>query len=229
MKNPWPKQCGSLRPEYPAELWAIEYLLSAREALDAVRHAEEDFASATTSARAKTAFRNFLEQSRSVTWALEKLKGTTDEKSEWDQWWSGVTVTLRADPVCQWFYKFRNGVIKAGQSVRLENVRYVQTPMPPNIKGTMWESEWKEGPPDGSWVRVMGIPLEFETRPFTDLMQHHIDVLDNVVSEVMQAFWPKGEVPEWMRVPLFPGDLRYSPPPSELSEVIQEMDRRSPL
>jgi hypothetical protein len=53
---------------------ARQPIINALEVLESVRHAMEDFYNAPTEARAKTAIRNFLEQGRSVTWALEHLR-----------------------------------------------------------------------------------------------------------------------------------------------------------
>jgi hypothetical protein len=53
---------------------AQQRIKNALEVLESVRHAMEDFKNAPSESRAKTAVRNFLEQGRSVTWALHHLK-----------------------------------------------------------------------------------------------------------------------------------------------------------
>jgi hypothetical protein len=78
-----------------AEVPPSQWLRNAAEVLDSVRHAAEDFQNAPNLSRAKTAIRNFLEQGRSVTWALAHLKSAADSPEEWDEWWNGVMATVR--------------------------------------------------------------------------------------------------------------------------------------
>src|SRR5688572_1218263 len=83
-----------------ARLTPQQQVQHAVEVLDAVRHAADDSESATSLSRAKTAVRNFLEQGRSVTWALQHLKSQAPD--DWDEWWKATTQSLREDPVAQW-------------------------------------------------------------------------------------------------------------------------------
>jgi hypothetical protein len=77
----------------------------------------EDFYAAPPEGRAKTAIRNFLEQGRSVTWALEHLKNSFSSKEEWQSWWDTASSELRDNPVAKWFYRLRNPVVKGGRPV----------------------------------------------------------------------------------------------------------------
>lgn len=187
-----------------------QHIQNAEEILDAVRHAAEDFAQAETLARAKTAVRNFLEQSRSVTWALQHLKGEMPT-TEWEAWWAATTAPLHTDPAAQWFYKLRNPIVKEGQPVEIQHVAHLEGSImlpPPNeqrpegatgysLDGAMFPW-WNMA--DGSrlpaaplpnvrrWHTLAGIPDELARRPLTDHMSEYIGVLEGIVAAAKNRF-----------------------------------------
>ena len=82
------------KPPLPPSMPRSEVLENAAEILDAVRHALADWTGASQISRLKTAVRNFVEQGRSVTWALHHLKGDMPD-DEWDEWWTKATAPLQ--------------------------------------------------------------------------------------------------------------------------------------
>jgi hypothetical protein len=82
----------------PEPVTVERQLQSVTETFEAVEHAYEDFHTATTASRLRTSVRNFVEQTRSVTWAIQNLKSTLadDEWNEWNEWWDDTTRELRA-------------------------------------------------------------------------------------------------------------------------------------
>jgi hypothetical protein len=191
-------------------LTSQQWIRNATEVLESVRHAAEDFQGATTLSRAKTAIRNFLEQARSVTWALEHLKSQLPD-DEWEAWWSEVMADLRADPVSQWFYQLRNPIVKEGQPVDIRTVAHMQGPFnlpppeetrPDGAEGWILDSNFNAFwvMPDGSrqaaspiegvrrWNTLDGIPDELLTRPLHELMNQHIRNLEKVVAATSARF-----------------------------------------
>jgi hypothetical protein len=192
---------------------ARQRIANALEVLESVRHAMEDFQNAPTESRAKTAIRNFLEQGRSVTWALAHLKSDFASNDDWRTWWDSVCAELRSDPVAQWFYALRNPVVKEGQPVRIVGVATLQGPftLPPPAEtrppgATGWLLDGRMVPwwvmPDGSrvparpieggrrWNTVANVPEAFRSRPLADLMAQYVNVLDKIVAAAMDRFGP---------------------------------------
>jgi hypothetical protein len=181
-----------------------EIVANAREVLNAVRHAREDFVAATDSEdlpRVKTAVRNFLEQGRSVTWALQLLKGAIPD---WTAWWTETRRELETDPICRWFYDLRNPIVKEGHPVNLWrglSIPHISgnPPTPPRPEGAVgyaikmdMSAEWHMS--DGSTIPagpaliaskkrfiVSSTPQNLMHRPLEDLMEHHIGVLEVIV------------------------------------------------
>jgi hypothetical protein len=190
---------------------ARQPITNALEVLESVRHAMEDFHNAPTESRAKTAIRNFLEQGRSVTWALEHLKNNFSSKEEWQSWWDTTCSELRDDPVANWFYGLRNPVVKEGQPVSIRRVAHLEgvlsLPPPDETRpfgATGWELDWQMVPwwtmPDGSrvparpiegvrgWNTIANVPEAFRDRPLTDLMADYVAVLERVVAAAIDRF-----------------------------------------
>jgi hypothetical protein len=101
------------------KLTADQRLVNAQEIFEAIRHAVEDFEDAQTVIRSKTAVRNFVEQARSLSWALQHLKSERSEPAQWDEWWQDATSELREDKIAQWFYNLRNPIVKEGHPVEI--------------------------------------------------------------------------------------------------------------
>jgi hypothetical protein len=184
-----------------------QHLQNAEEILDAVRHAAEDFQTAPTLSRAKTAIRNFLEQGRSVTWAVEHLKS---QAADWDTWWTETTVKLRQDPVAQWFYDLRNPIVKEGHPVEIHRRVSLRGPLAispqdeqqPEGTGVIIDGDlnvfWVR--PDGTqvpgypppdvrrWNVLAGTPDGLQDRSLSDLMQHYIDTLEGIVAAAVGRF-----------------------------------------
>jgi hypothetical protein len=190
---------------------ARQWITNALEVLQSVRHAMEDFQNAPTESRAKTAIRNFLEQGRSVTWALAHLKSNFSSKEEWQGWWDEACSELRANPVAKWFYELRNPVVKEGQPVNIVGVASLAgsftLPPPDETRppgATGWALDGRMVPwwimPDGSriparpiegvrrWNTIANVPGAFRTRPLTDLMAEYIAVLEKVVAAAVDRF-----------------------------------------
>lgn len=192
---------------------ARQPIANALEVLESVRHAMEDFYAAPPEGRAKTAIRNFLEQGRSVTWALEHLKNSFSSKEEWQSWWDTASSELRDNPVAKWFYRLRNPVVKGGRPVDILRAAqlagsYTFPPpdemRPPGATGWTLDSDlvpwWTM--PDGStvparpipgvrrWNTIADVPEAFRGRPLTDLMAEYIAVLERVVAAAVDRFGP---------------------------------------
>jgi hypothetical protein len=190
---------------------AKQKINNALEVLESVRHAMEDFTNAPSASRAKTAIRNFLEQGRSVTWALHHLKSNFSPEEDWETWWEATMAELLGSPVADWFYKLRNPIVKEGQPVNLRSgVRFagkVSWPppdetRPPGATGWVLDSQlvpwWTM--PDGSkvaarpiegvqrWYTLADIPRAFRGRPLTDLMAEYIAMLERVVNAAVNHF-----------------------------------------
>lgn len=188
---------------------AEDVIANAKEVLDAVRHAAEDFQSAPSLSRAKTAIRNFLEQGRSVTWALHHLKGEIASEDEWGPWWDTAMREIRSDPACQWFYQLRNPIVKEGKRVdlkvrsRLEGTFTLPPPgRPEGATGYVMDAHmvgwWTM--PDGSRVpaapvpgvkrslTLAGLPEELRWVPFPELMERYIDRLEGVIRAAESHF-----------------------------------------
>lgn len=184
---------------------------NALEVLESVRHAMEDFASAPSVSRAKTAIRNFLEQGRSVTWALHHLKSNFHPQEEWQTWWDATLADLRSNPVADWFYKLRNPIVKEGQPVNIRaGARLsgkISLPPPEDTRppgATGWILDWEMVPwwtmPDGSkvparplegvqrWYTLADIPEAFRDRSLTNLMAEYVAMLERVVAAAANRF-----------------------------------------
>lgn len=191
------------------QLTPNQRLQNAVEILDAVRHAAEDFGQATTSARAKTAVRNFLEQARSITWSLEHLKDQAEGESAWNEWNEESRAELRGDPIGQWFYELRNPIVKEGHPVQLNNVFQLQgalkfpPPETPPEGATRWIIDATGTPywvlADGTkipstpvpvkrWYELADIPVELGNRTLSELMQHYIAILERLVAANIARF-----------------------------------------
>jgi hypothetical protein len=210
MRHPygwWREWTSVSRTAVPARQW----ITNALEVLESVRHAVEDFHNAPTESRAKTAIRNFLEQGRSVTWALQHLKSSFASKEEGQKWWDATCSELRSNPVAKWFYDLRNPVVKEGQPVNIRGVarlegRFSFPPpnetRPPGATGWVLDSQlvpwWTM--PDGSkvparpiegvrrWNTLANVPAAFRDRPLTDLMAEYVAVLEKVAAAAMDRF-----------------------------------------
>jgi hypothetical protein len=190
---------------------ARQPIINALEVLESVRHAMEDFYNAPTEARAKTAIRNFLEQGRSVTWALEHLRSNFSSKEEWQSWWDATCSELRGNPVANWFYGLRNPVVKEGQPVNIREVAQLEGsysfPPPDEMRppgATGWVLDSRLVPwwimPDGSkvlarpipgvrrWNTIADVPEAFRSRPLTDLMAEYVVELERVVATAVDRF-----------------------------------------
>lgn len=190
---------------------ARQWITNALEVLDSVRHAMEDFENAPTESRAKTAIRNFLEQGRSVTWALQHLKSHFSTKEEGQKWWDAISSELRSDPVAKWFYELRNPVVKEGQPVNIRGVAHLEGkfsfPPPDETRppgATGWALDGRMIPwwimPDGSrvparpiegvrrWNTIANVPEAFRSRPLTDLMAEYVAALEKVAAAAMDRF-----------------------------------------
>lgn len=190
---------------------AQERVANALEVLESVRHARADFLNAPTESRAKTAIRNFLEQGRSFTWALEHLKGNFSSEKEWQSWWDATCSELRGNPVAQWFYKLRNPVVKEGHPVKIVGVATLQGtftfPPPDETRppgATGWALDGQMVPwwimPDGNrvparpiegvrrWNTIADVPAAFRSRPLTDLMAEYLGVLERIAATAVDRF-----------------------------------------
>jgi hypothetical protein len=190
---------------------ARQPITNALEVLESVRHAMEDFYKAPTESRAKTAIRNFLEQGRSVTWALEHLKDNFSSNEEWRSWWDAASSELRENPVANWFYRLRNPVVKEGHPVNIRGVAHLEGsfsfPPPGEMRppgATGWALDGQLVPwwtmPDGSkvparpipgvqrWNTIADVPVAFRDRPLTDLMAEYIAILERVVATAVDRF-----------------------------------------
>lgn len=192
---------------------ARQRITNSLEVLESVRHALEDFQNAPTESRAKTAIRNFVEQGRSVTWALEHLKSDSSfsSKNEGQSWWNTISSELRSDPVAKWFYELRNPIVKEGEPVNIRSTaqlagRFTFPPpdeaRPPGATGWVLDAQlvpwWTM--PDGSkvpgrpiqgvqrWNTLANVPEAFRGRPLTDLMAHYIAALEKVVAAAVDRF-----------------------------------------
>lgn len=188
-----------------------QWLQNATEVLESVRHAAEDFERATSLSRAKTAVRNFVEQARSVTWALQHLKGGLPE--EWDAWWFETTEQLRSNPAAQWFYALRNPIVKEGRPVNIKGVSHMKGtytfPPPDETRpegATNWQLDGQLRPwwvmADGSrvpgvplegvrrWNTIESVPDELRDQPLTDLMRQYIGILEGIVEAATAKFLP---------------------------------------
>jgi hypothetical protein len=189
-----------------------QHLQNAEEIMDAVRHAAEDFLKAPTPARAKTAIRNFLEQGRSVTWALQHLKRAVPDQEEWDRWWASTTAPLREDAAAQCFYKLRNPIVKEGHPVEIRSITFVKHmtiespkgPAPPGAIGieidfdlnTWWSMPnggkilAKPPPAEGvvRWNTLVGVPEDLQRQPLTQLMQRYVEHLEDILVAARERF-----------------------------------------
>jgi hypothetical protein len=193
-------------------LTPAERVSGAEEALEAVRHAVEDFVGATTLSRAKSAIRTFLNEGRSVTWAISHLKSTMPTEN-WDEWWERVMVELNEDLICRCFYELRNPILHEGQPVEIHSAASMTGPLtlpPPDevrpagamsyvLKGDLTPAWIME---DGSevpaqplrgvtiqrWNTLAGLPDELRQRPLPELMKHHIHVLERFLVAVRERF-----------------------------------------
>ncbi len=188
-----------------------QYLQNAKEVLDAVRHAAEDFANASEEQRANTAVRNFLDQGRSVTWALEHLKGHMTDPSDWDAWWAETTIKLRKDDASRCFYNLRNPVVKEGHPVEIRSVWQLKgtftLPPPDETRpdgAEVWVLDgagnpfWKmsdgslvpAGPVPGAqrWNTLAGLPATLRDEPLTTLMHRHVCNLEEIVAAAREHF-----------------------------------------
>lgn len=175
-----------------------QHLRNAEQALQAVRHAKEDFDAAATIDRKNTAVRNFVEQGRSVTWALEHIKKAVPD---WEEWWAATIHTLRTDPVTKFFYEARNPIVKQGRPVHLKSTTELGhfearvADGPPGTKGIAFDHR---GPvwilEDGTelpiptelgnlrqWEWLDGITDDLGRFPLPLLMQRHLAALEHVV------------------------------------------------
>lgn len=192
---------------------ARQWITNALEVLQSVRHAMEDFQNAPTESRAKTAIRNFLEQGRSVTWALAHLKSNFSSKEEWQDWWDETCSELRGNPVAKWFYELRNPVVKEGQPVNIVGVASLEgtftLPPPDETRppgATGWALDGRMVPwwimSDGSriparpiegvrrWNTIANVPEAFRARPLSDLMAEYVAALEKVVTAAIARFGP---------------------------------------
>ncbi len=206
-----PHQKASAPPH--KSLPAEKRLQYAQEALDAVFHAIQDFNTAPTLSRRKTAIRNFVEQGRSVTWILENLKSEFADAKAFDLWWAEARHELVGDPVARFFYELRNFIIKEGE-LEVGNVahirKYTVTPETPRPEGAVGFAIKMDGTPtwvmgDGTeqaahtslgqvvrWTTIEGLPDEFQSHPLPLLMQRYAEVLRRTVAFAYARFGVSG-------------------------------------
>lgn len=189
--------------EDPGPADALRYVT---DSLHAVRHALEDFNAAPTPERKLTAFSNFLENNRQVTWKIHKLKSRlTDD--EWSKWWAAVAAEISADPAAQFIYDLRNFYAKQGGgldlSVSAEFKNLSTKDLPPGIASVavtgdlrrVWIKDDGSQVPaevplgqDAKWETVRGMPTELASVPLPLLLQRHLEMLERLVIATILKF-----------------------------------------
>ena len=185
-----------------------QILASARQRMSIARQAQRDFNEGGE--RRLAGLQNAITVGRSVTWAVQGLRGAVDE---FDAWYEPIQRELKDDAVCRWFVEVRNRIEKQGTHGEHSSGTYIahlntddlRRQQPPGTKSTfigdqLGRSGWVIGMPDGteqtvyfrlpetvgrSWLNMNDAP---DGRSVDALLEYWLSKLETVVDRACAEF-----------------------------------------